>query len=784
MERQRLLQKIPLTAKMIFITVIVGFFIWGVLDYFQTRNVKAIFLAQLEERLNQEAQEDRIRFDNYIKAHHQSAKLLTSQKRLIDYITSAEWINRSEVHFHHQLPQWLPRTSVLRALISIRHALLLDGEGKTWEIYQSVPEPLPESLLHPTELLRQLSHNQSFMTNIEGKPYLVTSESLRNDEDQVTATLMLASPIDNKFLIASQGTYQGRIFALLNFALLSGDKPAILISTEPDLLPSGTLLEDIRNRFLITGESLFDYGASDLLLGFASFVSTSEVESLTRSVIARDRQQRAINVFILILVFGLIMFWITVRISRLSARVSDFTEEVLHGVPKQLAFGDEMDRLEDQYQRLTEEVVSSQEIIRRDYLFQSIISSILQMALKPVSLTKQLNHIMRAILTMPFLTPKARGSIYLLAEDDPQTLILKAQQGLPESVQNTCARVPFGKCLCGRSAGSREIVFAQCRDDRHETICADMDAHGHYCIPIVSGQAVLGVINLYVEEDHPRDPDEEILLNSVANTLAGIIQRHQAQHEKQKLQIELAQIEKLSALGRLTANVAHEIRNPLTLVGGFARRMSKKHAMNDDEQKYLDIIISEVGRLEKILMNVLTFSKETILNLEYIDINVLINEIIDMYTDKLREHSIHLEKSYSADPRLMLDRSQMIGALSNLIANAIDAMPGGGTLFIASREEKLKGKPFLNLEIADTGAGIPEDKLDRIFEPFFTTKDLGRGTGLGLPICKKTIEDHGGLITITSRAGQGSTFTIHLPYSRDDKKNQGLRTPNKTGPSD
>lgn len=152
---------------------------------------------------------------------------------------------------------------------------------------------------------------------------------------------------------------------------------------------------------------------------------------------------------------------------------------------------------------------------------------------------------------------------------------------------------------------------------------------------------------------------------------------------------------------------------------------------------------------------------ETSLKLEYHGIHTLLDEILDMYADKLRENSIRLEKSYSAAPGLTLDRTQMTGALSNLVANGIDAMPEGGTLSIASREETLKGKPYLNLEIADTGAGIPGDRLDRIFEPFFTTKDLGRGTGLGLPICKMTIEDHGGFHSLHQPEGAG--LDIHHP---------------------
>lgn len=761
------MHRIPLTMKMVLLTFVVGISAWAVLDYFQTRTVKSIFLTQLKERLNLESQEDRIRFDNYIKAHHQSIKLIASQKKVIDYIGIQDWTNTSEVRFHRRPPQWMPKTSVLRSLVQIRHALLLDGEGRTREVYQGTPEPLPKALLHPTDILRQLTHHQSFMTSIDGKPFLVTSESLRDSRGKVLTTLMLASPLDDEFLIASQGPYHGRIFALLTFALVTGEKPRILVSTEAKQLPSGTLLGDIEDRFLITGKSLFDYGASDLLLGFASFISKEKVESLAHAVISRDRQQRAITVFILIAAFALIMFWITKRIGQLSARVSDFTEKVLHGKPLRLTDGDEMDRLEDRFQRLTEEVVTSQEIIRRDYHFQSTISSILQIALEPISLEEQLGRIMDAILSLPFLSLQSKGAIFLV-EDTPQILVMKAQQGLPESVQTASAKIPFGKCLCGLAASKREIVFADCMDIRHGGTCEGLAPHGHYCLPIMSGQSVLGTINLYVEESLRQNPQEEKLLTSVANTLAGIIEHRQTEQEKDKLQEKLIQTEKLSALGRLTANVAHEIRNPLTLVGGFARRLNKKLAPDISEKKYVEVIISEVSRLEKILMNVLTYSKENHLNLEYHNINKIIDEALIMYGDKFKEKSIQLSKSLIDVPKIMVDKPQLIETISNFISNAMDSMPDGGSLIIATQKEMLKDTPYLNVKITDTGAGIPEDKLSMIFEPFFTTKVLGRGTGLGLPICKRTVEDHGGFINFESELGKGSTFSLYFPYKNKD----------------
>jgi len=752
--------------KMVLLTVIVGISIWAALDYIQTRTIKNIFLAQLKERLNREAQEDRIRFDNYIKAHHQSVKLIASQKRFIDYIANKDWDNTSGTISYEQTPPWMPRPSVLRSLVQIRFALLMDAGGEIREVYKDVTGPLPENLLHPTDLMRQLSHNQSFMTYIDGLPFLITSETVNDIQGTALAALMLASPLDDEFLVASQGAYHGRIFALLTFALVTGENPSILVSTEPDSLPSGTLLTDLEGRYIITGKSLFDYGASDLLLGFASFVPIEEVDSLTSSVISRDRQQRAISALILISVFALIMFFITRRIVRLTGRLSLFSERILHGKPQILARGDEMHILEERFHHLTEEIITSQEIINRNYHFQRMISTILRLSLEPVSLDEQLERILDAILAIPFLSAKSMGSIYLV-EDEPDVLVMKAQRGLPEPMQNLCAKVPFGDCLCGLSVSARKVVFAECTDKLHEKNHKGiMPAYGHYCVPIISGEHILGAMNLYLEEGHKRDPEEEGLLSSAANTLAGIIERKQAEKEQQKLREQLVQAEKFSALGRLTANVAHEIRNPLTSIGGYARRLDKRILQDIKEKEYVEIIIANVSRLERILKNVLTYSREDRLNLKYSDISSLIDESVKTYEIICKERSIDIEKSIDDVQEILMDRDKVIEVINNLISNAIDSMKNGGTLTITAEKRVVYENLYLLVKITDTGEGIPEEKAKMIFEPFFTTKLLEQGTGLGLAICKKIMEDHGGFIRFESRAGKGSVFSLYFPYKR------------------
>jgi signal transduction histidine kinase len=217
--------------------------------------------------------------------------------------------------------------------------------------------------------------------------------------------------------------------------------------------------------------------------------------------------------------------------------------------------------------------------------------------------------------------------------------------------------------------------------------------------------------------------------------------------------------------------VAHEIRHPLTSIGGFARRLNKKFPAETPEKEYAGIIISEVDNLEKILRNVLTYSRGTALTLESQDPNEIIGESLKIFEDRCREQSIRIRRDLGDVPEIMVDRVQVRQAVNNLIANSIDAMPDGGTLTVTAKEETRRGARYLVVQVADTGNGIPADKVQMIFEPFFTTKILGRGTGLGLSICKKIIEDHGGFLRVESQMDKGSVFTLYLPY--DNRENGG-----------
>ncbi len=174
-----------------------------------------------------------------------------------------------------------------------------------------------------------------------------------------------------------------------------------------------------------------------------------------------------------------------------------------------------------------------EEINRKNYQTQKALNSLLHISLEDVPLKEQLELALDTILSVPFLPLEPKGGI-LLVEDEPGVLVLKANRNLPVPLQGICARVPFGKCICGRAAENRRIEFVDCVDHRHDNSYDEMSPHGHYCVPIQSRGRVLGVIALYLQEGHREDKLEVRFLQAVANTLAGIIERKQAEEALQE----------------------------------------------------------------------------------------------------------------------------------------------------------------------------------------------------------------------------------------------------------
>ena len=227
------------------------------------------------------------------------------------------------------------------------------------------------------------------------------------------------------------------------------------------------------------------------------------------------------------------------------------------------------------------------------------------------------------------------------------------------------------------------------------------------------------------------------------------------------LQEEIARTKHLAALGSLAAGVAHEIRNPLSSIKGFATYFRERYSDVPDDRETAEIMIGEVERLNRVIGQLLEFARPTTLQSTPDQIAAVIEACLKIVTGDLATKGITVEKELPPLPDVSYDRDRMKQVFLNLFLNALAAMEPGGVLTVTAREE---GERWIRIEIADTGAGIAAADLERIFDPYFTTKPAG--TGLGLAIVQKIMAAHHGEIKLESAPGKGTRAIIRLPIKR------------------
>jgi signal transduction histidine kinase len=226
---------------------------------------------------------------------------------------------------------------------------------------------------------------------------------------------------------------------------------------------------------------------------------------------------------------------------------------------------------------------------------------------------------------------------------------------------------------------------------------------------------------------------------------------------------QLAQSEKMAALGSMMAEITHEIRNPLVSIGGFTRRLARK-VTDPDAKKYVEIILGEVGRLEGIIHDNLAYIKNVTPQFSRSSLNAVLDEVLKVYEDELRQRGISIERDLAGDlPEQDMDPQQIKQAIVNLVTNAMEAMELGGVLTV--RTFAPSGSRETILEIGDTGPGVSPESMQNLFNPYYTTKV--RGTGLGLSITHRIIATHKGSIRFRNRESGGALFTIRLPLPQE-----------------
>jgi two-component system, NtrC family, sensor histidine kinase HydH len=231
------------------------------------------------------------------------------------------------------------------------------------------------------------------------------------------------------------------------------------------------------------------------------------------------------------------------------------------------------------------------------------------------------------------------------------------------------------------------------------------------------------------------------------------------------LKREVARSQRLASLGRLAAGVAHEIRNPLSSIKGFATYFRERYRDNAQDAGTAEIMIQEVERLNRVISQLLEFARPLQVTLQDVSLPSIIRHTLKMIEGQAREHRIDIRTDLPEDMEpITADPDKLKQVFLNLYLNGMTAMENGGTLTVsAAREEH----HTVRVDITDTGRGIPAEDLGRIFDPYFTTKPTG--TGLGLAIVYKVVEAHGGEIRVTSAVGSGTTVSIYLPTMKKDR---------------
>lgn len=277
-------------------------------------------------------------------------------------------------------------------------------------------------------------------------------------------------------------------------------------------------------------------------------------------------------------------------------------------------------------------------------------------------------------------------------------------------------------------------------------------------VPLLYRGEATGVLNVYTAEQHRFDNEEIRLLSALAHLSAIAIEKARLYEKVVDVEEQLRQNEKLSALGLLAAEIAHEIRNPLTVMKMLFHSLNLQFDAADARARDAAVITGKMEQLDKIVERILRFARTSEPEFHPCDLNAIIEDVLLLVRHKLKQQGIELRKKLAVPlPEVSCDRTQIEQVLLNLILNAAHAMPKGGALTISTSREK----DAVSFAIADTGEGISAERQKQLFQPFLTSKPSG--TGIGLAIVRKIVETHRGRTEVRSRPGQGTQFRISLP---------------------
>lgn len=334
------------------------------------------------------------------------------------------------------------------------------------------------------------------------------------------------------------------------------------------------------------------------------------------------------------------------------------------------------------------------------------------------------------------------------------------------------------------STGESVMVNDTRQDPRYQPL-EGWDAASEICVPLRNSERVFGIVDIESSQPNAFTNNDLLAIESLAGILSAVVsssdQYQRLQETVRKLrqtQIELKarmdaqraaenrliQAAKLAAVGEMAAGIAHELNNPLTTVTGFTELILEDLPADAPNRTELEMVQREARRATDVVRRLLDFSRQGERIRTRADLNEIVEDVIALTAHLIQTSGVQLILELGGDiPWVSVDRNQMKQVLLNLIHNALQAMPNGGSLYLSTETRAREGRSWVVISVRDTGSGISAEDRERIFEPFFTTKGERGGTGLGLSVTYGIVTDHGGVIDVESELEKGSTFTVWLP---------------------
>ena len=400
---------------------------------------------------------------------------------------------------------------------------------------------------------------------------------------------------------------------------------------------------------------------------------------------------------------------------------------------------------------------------------QAVINGLLRLGIEPISLHEQLEGALDEILTIPWLPFQSTAAIFLTGEE-PEVLELAVARNLPPA----CGRIPFGHCHCGRAAAARSPQFvATCTGDPHDPPPLGRSPHGHYSLPLLHGQRLLGVLTLYLAGGHTPTDGELPFLEAVANAVAKIIAHARVEEELVEAMERAGEASRVKSA--FLAVIGHEIRTPLNGVLGMVDLLLHTE-LTGQQEGYARAARSSATALLTLLNDCLELAKIESGQLERerraLDPLEVVATALEVVAPLAMEKNVGLVSIADGDlPATVVgDPVRLRHLLVNLVGNAVKFTEAWGEVVVEVGSKRLEGGALLYVAVRDTGVGMSPELVPRLFEPFVqadssSTRKHG-GSGVGLALCRTLVERMGGEIGVESILGEGTTIRFSVPVDQ------------------